>query len=338
MKIKWIHYLLFISIATPVSAFGQGVGRIGGKVIDAEGNPIKGAQIQIEAMTSKRKYKAKTNDKGQYLHMGVFINARTRYRVIVRKGGFAPDFMEHVRPTRDGRGGNIDFTLQVGNHQMTMAYQVTDAERAAARKAPPPTPKAQAKPAGPGLVETYEAGVAAINAGNFSEAVALLSRANEIDGSQPAIWSALAKAHEGLRDYDGALEAYENAAFLDPSVPIYQNMGNIWAAKRDMDKANEYYEKAVALAIETDPTAAGTTYYNMAVTHINSGNFKAAIPVLLKAVEADPNHADAHYQLGITLLGANRIAEAVEHLRRYVELQPSGENAVTAQALVEELG
>ena len=93
MKIKWIHYLLFVSIATPVSAFGQGVGRIGGKVIDAEGNPIKGAQIQIEAMTSKRKYKAKTNDKGQYLHMGVFINARTRYRVIVRKEGFAPDFM-----------------------------------------------------------------------------------------------------------------------------------------------------------------------------------------------------------------------------------------------------
>jgi Flp pilus assembly protein TadD len=337
MKIKWIHYVLLVSIANSVSAFGQTVGRVGGKVVDAEGNPVKDAQIQIEGMHSKRKYKTKTNGRGQYLHMGVFNNARSRYRVIVRKEGFAPDFMEHVRPTRDGRGGNVDFTLQLGNHQMRMAFQATDEERAAARKAPPP-PQTRAKPAGAGLVEIYEAGVAAINAGNFSEAVTLLDRANEIDGAQTAIWSALAKAHEGLRNYDGSLEAYENAAFLEPSVPIYQNMGNIWAAKRNMDKANEYYEKAVALAIETDPTAAGTTYYNMAVTHINSGNFKAAIPALLKAVEADPNHADAHYQLGITLLGTNRIAEAIEYLRKYVELQPSGENAVTAQALVDELG
>ena len=53
MKVKWIHYVLFVSIATSVSAFGQSAGRIGGKVVDAEGNPVKGAQIQIEGINSK---------------------------------------------------------------------------------------------------------------------------------------------------------------------------------------------------------------------------------------------------------------------------------------------
>ena len=335
MKIKWIHFGLVALVATSISAFGQ-IGRVGGTVVDAEGNPVEGAQIEIQGLKVKRNYKLETNAKGKYMHMGIFAQGRARYRVVVRMEGYRPDFIEGIRPVGDIGGGDVDFKLVPGNHTEKLVFELSDEERAAlkARQAKAP----ESKGAGPGLVEKYEAGVAAINAGNYQEAVTLLQAANNMDGSQPAIWSTLAKAYEGLKDYDSSLEAYENAVMLEPNVAIYQNMGNMWAAKQDMEKANEYYEKAVALATESDPTAAGTTYYNMAVNHINSGNYKAAVPILLKAVEADPDHAEAHYQLGIVLLGMNRIPEAVEHLKRYVELDPSSENAVTAQALVDELG
>ncbi|HRR57718.1 MAG TPA: tetratricopeptide repeat protein, partial [Acidobacteriota bacterium] len=57
-----------------------------------------------------------------------------------------------------------------------------------------------------------------------------------------------------------------------------------------------------------------------------------------KALEFDPNHAESHYQLGITLIGLGEMEEALEHLKTYVKLSPNTENAQVAQQLIQELG
>ncbi len=78
---------------------------------------------------------------------------------------------------------------------------------------------------------------------------------------------------------------------------------------------------------------------------INTGNIDAAIDAFRKATEADPNFADAHYQLGVTLTGQASLDNAtgkvvavpgtVEALQRYIELAPDGPNAVAAQSLID---
>ena len=60
---------------------------------------------------------------------------------------------------------------------------------------------------------------------------------------------------------------------------------------------------------------------------------------LLKALEAVPNHAESHYQLGIILTQQRHtIPKGVEHLKKYLELAPEGPNAEMAQLLVDALG
>ncbi len=54
---------------------------------------------------------------------------------------------------------------------------------------------------------------------------------------------------------------------------------------------------------------------------LRSGEVQDGINDLVKAIELDPNSADAHYNLGYGLLGQERIEEAIEHLARAVEVR-----------------
>jgi tetratricopeptide (TPR) repeat protein len=76
----------------------------------------------------------------------------------------------------------------------------------------------------------------------------------------------------------------------------------------------------------------------MGVTYINSGKPREAVEFLTKAVEADPVHAESHYQLGLTYLGLNQMDDALRHLQEYVRIAPNSENADVAKALIEQLG
>ena len=75
----------------------------------------------------------------------------------------------------------------------------------------------------------------------------------------------------------------------------------------------------------------------MGVTFINKGQNKQASEALKNAVVSDPTHAEAHYQLGIVLLGMNQIDGAINHLAEYAKLNPNGENAPVARDLVKQL-
>ena len=59
---------------------------------DEEGNRIPKAEIEIVGLDGKRQYKTKTNKKGQFIYLGVWIQAN--YRVIARKEGYQPDYVE----------------------------------------------------------------------------------------------------------------------------------------------------------------------------------------------------------------------------------------------------
>jgi hypothetical protein len=66
-----------------------------------------------------------------------------------------------------------------------------------------------------------------------------------------------------------------------------------------------------------------------------------------KAIEADPNYADAHYQYGIFLIGKATTtpdgkivppAGTKEEFEKYLELKPDGSNAEAAKAMLQSMG
>lgn len=310
------------------------VGRISGEVTDPEGKPLKDVLIRIEGLEVRRNYKVKTNKDGKYVHAGVSIQGT--YRVIAEKEGYQTDYVEGVKPSFGSDRNPTNFTLKPGKSG-PLAFELTDEQIEKLKRE-----KAEADKRREMMAEVQAAfneGVQYYNTGNYEQALTTFQGALDKDPEQPALWAYVGETYDQLKRYDEAIEAYQKAIALRPNDAAYmQNLGNVYASKGDTDKAREYYEKSASMSAPTDAGAAAATYYNLGVTYINNGQTKEAAEALTKAVEVDDTYAEAHYQLGITLLGLNDMAGSVKHLKRYVELTPNGPNAETAKALIEQLG
>jgi len=126
---------------------------------------------------------------------------------------------------------------------------------------------------------------------------------------------------------------------LEPeNASYYQNLGSVYAAMGQAEKAREIYEKAASMSSELDPKAAAVNYYNMGVTYINAGKNQEASEALKKALELDPTHGESHYQLGIVNLGLGDMEGAIQELKKYIEVEPNGPNVPVAQELISSLG
>lgn len=317
------------ALATPLRAQ---VGRVSGVVTDPDGKPLKDVLIRIEGMNVKRKYKVKTNKKGKFIHAGVAFQGT--YRVIAIKEGYQSQYLQGVRPTFDDKP--LEFVMQPGKAGV-LAFEISDEQREKMRKRNEQSRKKAAAFAA--MKASFNQGVELYKQGQYQPALELFKKAAARDENQSAVWAYLGNAYDKLKQPREAINSYEKAISLSPeNSSLYQNLGNIYANQGDTAKAKEWYEKAAQLTAAGDPKAAATTYYNMGVTYINAGKNKDAAEALEQAVKFDPSHAEAHYQLGIVMLGLNRIEEAVVHFKKYLELAPAGPNAETAKALVEQLG
>jgi Flp pilus assembly protein TadD len=69
---------------------------------------------------------------------------------------------------------------------------------------------------------------------------------------------------------------------------------------------------------------------NLGVALVRAGRMEEAVPHLERAVGLNPRQADAHFNLAMIRAEQRRWAEAEEHLRRVVELEPGNERARAA--------
>jgi len=98
------------------------------------------------------------------------------------------------------------------------------------------------------------------------------------------------------------------------------NLGNLYAAKGQVDKA----EKAYKTAIEIEP-AFVSAYVNLADLYRAQDKEKEAEQILLEAMKSSPNSGALHYGLGLSLVRQKRMDDALEQLKMATELNP--ENA-----------
>jgi tetratricopeptide (TPR) repeat protein len=130
---------------------------------------------------------------------------------------------------------------------------------------------------------------------------------------------------------------YEQAAAaFEQAAQVDPGQAVIWANLASAYSKLRDYDKTINAYSKAKDAA--TNYYNMGVTYINSGKNQEALEALKKAIEMDPSHAEAHYQLGLTQLGLGQMEDCLASLRKYLELSPNGPNAETARELLKSLG
>ena len=77
--------------------------------------------------------------------------------------------------------------------------------------------------------------------------------------------------------------------------------------------------------------------FNYGAYSMNSGDPATAETVFAELVELKPDDALAHYQLGMVKVSLAKNDEAIEHMKKYLELEPEGANAATAQQILDTL-
>jgi len=368
VKLSRTLNVLAVAVAMSVAAFAQ-TSSIAGQVKGEDGQPLKDAWIKIERKDIKGSYKVKTNKKGEFFHAGLPLGT---YDVILEVDGTMRDQVKNLRTTL-GDPKPVNFDLQAmkakndarsaamsaraasgGPAKLTKeeARDMSPEEKAAIEKAMKEREQAMSK--NKALNDAFNAGMEALKQQQYEPAVAAFTKASEMDPKQHVVWANLAESLMGQSktktgDEKKALEtkgleAYAKAIELKPDDSGYHNnYGLALARSGKFPEAQAELNKAA----EMDPPNAGRYFYNLGALLVNSSQLEPAGEAFKRAIQADPNYADAHYQYGIYLISKAKTDEkgvvtpeagTREAFQKYLELKPDGPYAESAKGMIAMLG
>jgi tetratricopeptide (TPR) repeat protein len=313
MWLSVVAVLAVLAYAMPVAA--QTGGMIRGTVRDDKGQPIEGATVTMVMTDTGRKYTVKTNRRGEFLQIGL------------SSGGYT------VQAEKDKLASATDkVSVKVGAPvETTLVLGVASAAA---------TAEAAAK--GAELKKLFEEGVAAGNSGQHDLAIEKFNAGIVINPRCYDCYDNIGYSYSQKKDYDKAEEAYKKAAEIKPDdAAAWNGLATVYNAQRKFDEAAQASAKATELA--TNLSAAGgagggaDALYNQGVILWNGGKVAEAKKQFEAAIAANPNHAEAHYQLGMALVNEGNLNGAATEFDTYLKLAPSGPNAATAKSLVAQL-
>lgn len=120
--------------------------------------------------------------------------------------------------------------------------------------------------------------------------------------------------------WGNTIEFYEDVLKYNPNtVRIINNLGNAYAAKGNLLKAAEMYERAIQLP---DGQAFAQPYYNLANTYRDQNKPKEASEMYIKAIEVDPNFPFAYKNLAVLYTKYGFFEEAIKVLKGLKNIRP----------------
>ena len=148
----------------------------------------------------------------------------------------------------------------------------------------------------------------------------------------------LGLAYTHKQQWPEAEAALKKSIELKPTNPDpYNGLANIYNAQRKFEEAAAASSKAAELAGSAPGALAGgnpDALFNQGVILWNAGKIADAKKQFEATIAAKPDHAEAHYQLGMALINENNLPAAATEFETYLKLAPSGPNAATAKGIL----
>lgn len=147
-------------------------------------------------------------------------------------------------------------------------------------------------PIDPMAYEFYLRGVDLYSRSQFPTAVKMLEKSAEMDPKYALTWAYLGRSFNASASFD-------------------------FGGREDYEKAQSAFEKALGL----QPTQIEANVY-MANWLTDTGRVEQAVPLLRKALQTNPDHAEVHWELGYAYRFAGMLKESVAECERARELDP----------------
>lgn len=279
------------------------MGRLEGKVLDADGKPIEGATVKLDLPERGGGPTLTTDKKGKWAVGGIVAG---KWNADIEAAGFAVKKVFINLPSESARVPPLEVKLD------------------------------RTAPAGPSpeLLAAVAKGDAAYKEGKFAEARAEYEKVLALKPELSAtLHEMIARCFSQEGDYAKAAEHLQFVSDADPTnvkvkILLAQEALRAKQLERGMAVLKTIDETAV-----TDPEI----FYNVAVILLNQNRAEDAVPYLTKSVTLDPSYVDGYFQRGLAYLGQGKAAEARADFTKVVELAPTSAQAETAKKALEQI-
>jgi tetratricopeptide (TPR) repeat protein len=326
--------IAFAFVVGALPTFAQ-TGGLSGKATLQDGTPCVKCILAIERQEVKGNYTCKTDKKGNYVYIGLPLGT---YKITLEDPNGKALYSFNGKHVGLGDPTPVDFDLK--KEQAIQQQEHPELAKQAEEQL-----KQQKQAAG--LKQFFDQGNAAMADKKYPEAVAAFEQALPLtEGNaknQEIVLGVLAGAYHKAGQNDKAVDAYQKALAADPTnADMHNNLGSVYADMRKTPEAQAEFQKAA----EIDPTHASRYYFNLGAVMTNSSKLDEAAAAFKKATEVDPKFADAYFLEAQSLMAKATIDKdgkvipapgTVEALQTYLQLDPNGKYAPSAQSMLQTL-
>ncbi len=124
-----------------------------------------------------------------------------------------------------------------------------------------------------------------------------------------------------------ALESFRRAIAISPnSVKALNHLGQTLEGLARFDEAVSAYEKAIEFEVQ-GAERSEWPYYNLGSLLLSGGDAMRAVQLLEQAMERNSSSVQTRTKLGVALSAASRLDDAARHLRAAVRAEPDNADA-----------
>ncbi len=334
---RYVGLVILVAVAFGVGTARAQNGGLTGHVTLQDGSTCVKCPVIIERQSVKGHYETKTDKKGNYVYIGLTPD---QYKITLEDttGKVLYYIGHHVDM---GDPTVVDFNLPKEMAEQQKANQSNPVVQQQQAEQQKETQQFN------NLKQVFDQGTALETQKQWAEAAAMMQKAEPLAAKNPknltAVMEHEASDFQNAKMYDQAIAEYQKLIANDPAnAGFHSNLGTAYASQGKTPEAEAECAKAGQLA----PADGTRCYFNLGAIANNAGKMDDAASAFQKATQLDPKNADAFFLEGQALMGKatmgpdNKIVPApgtVEALQTYLQLDPNGKYAATAQSMLQSI-
>lgn len=294
---------LFLSSLIGSFAFSQeqmGKGRINGTIVDENGQPVEGALVLVESLSTNTSFQGRSDEKGHFAVAGMGTGV---WRVTASKQGYTSYFID------------LDIRQLSRNPPVTLTIKKMDAFAAVLTDEE--------------ALKLFDQGNLLIQDEKYDDALAVFAefqrkypeiyqvhlnigncflKKGEFDNAEAEFQLILDKTLENYGDYKK-----DKAT----SLRAFTGLGEVFLQKQDFEKAQEYLTKALEISPEDEVTA-----YNVGQLFFSNQRPDEAIKFYNLAIQIKADWPKPYIRLGYAYLNKSDFDHALEYFNKFIEMDP----------------